>query len=67
METGEVSQPSRLVQCKECTIIIGPGYQETHPIPAPDGRGYLCWRCYESYLRQRERKAAGKGRVGGVG
>jgi hypothetical protein len=47
----------RIVKCKECTINIGQGFQETRPFIAPDGRGYLCWRCYESYERQQERKA----------
>jgi hypothetical protein len=60
----EAPQPlGNLAQCKECTILIGPGYQETRPIQAPDGKGVLCWRCYESYLRQQERKL--RARAGG--
>ncbi len=57
MDGAEPQESDSVVKCKECTIFIGPGYQETRPFPAPDGRGYLCWRCYESFLRQVERKA----------
>ena len=64
MDWEAAEPPGGLLQCKECTILIGPGYQETRPIQAPDGRGVLCWRCYESYLRQQERKA--RARAGGV-
>lgn len=51
------SGQQRATQCVECTIFIGPGYQETVPFPAPDGEGYVCWRCYESLLRVANRRA----------
>jgi hypothetical protein len=66
METGEMegsthergdSASPRPVQCRVCTIFIGEGFQETHPIPLPGGKGYVCWRCYESLRRQAERKS----------
>jgi len=62
MDEQSPPRPLRVVQCKECTILIGPGYQETRPFPSPDGRGVLCWRCYESYYRQLERRG-GQGRT----
>ncbi len=46
------------VQCRVCTIYIGEGYEETHPIPLPNGRGYVCWRCCESLRRQAEKRTA---------
>jgi hypothetical protein len=58
MDVEESPELEHAVKCKECTIYIGPGFTETRPISAPDGRGYYCWRCYESYLRQEERRAA---------
>lgn len=58
--TPQAPQPpsgrGRLVQCRECTIFIGEGYQETVPFPHPDGKGYVCWRCYESLQRVAERR-----------
>jgi len=51
---------SRPVHCKVCTILIGEGYQETTPIPSPDGKGYICWRCYESLMRQAEKRVRNK-------
>ncbi|MBI4494435.1 MAG: hypothetical protein HY690_16760 [Chloroflexi bacterium] len=48
---------TRPVQCRECTIFIGEDYQEKVPIPAPDGKGVVCWRCYESLVRTAERQA----------
>ena len=50
----------RPVSCRVCTILIGEGYQETHPIALPNGRGFVCWRCYESLRRQAERRAGDK-------
>jgi hypothetical protein len=26
-------------------------------LPDPEGRGYVCWRCFESLQRQAERRA----------
>jgi hypothetical protein len=39
------------IHCEVCGIIIGQGYVEVHPVPSPDGKGFVCWRCYE-YLRR---------------
>lgn len=49
--------PDGTVHCRVCTILIGPGYVETEPFPDPEGRGYVCWRCFESLQRQAERRA----------
>jgi hypothetical protein len=49
--------PDGAVHCRVCTILIGPGYVESEPIPDPDGRGVVCWRCFESLQRQAERRA----------
>ena len=49
--------PDGAVHCRVCTILIGPGYVESEPIPDPEGRGYVCWRCFESLQRQAERRA----------
>ncbi|MBX5489659.1 MAG: hypothetical protein IRZ14_00785 [Chloroflexi bacterium] len=49
--------PDGAVHCRVCTILIGPGYVETEPLPDPEGRGYVCWRCFESLQRQAERRA----------
>jgi len=49
--------PDGAVHCRVCTILIGPGYLESEPIPDPEGRGYVCWRCFESLQRQAERRA----------
>jgi hypothetical protein len=63
LETDELEAdlppaPDGAVHCRMCTILIGPGYVETEPIPDPEGRGgYVCWRCFESYQRQVERRA----------
>jgi hypothetical protein len=56
---GEVRQtPDGTVPCRECTILIGPGYVESEPIPHPQVPGkYVCWRCYESLQRQADRRA----------
>lgn len=48
----------RPLPCKVCTILIGEGYQETRPIELPEGKGYVCWRCYESLRRQAQKRAA---------
>jgi hypothetical protein len=48
---------SNLRQCEECTILIGEGYQETHPFLAPDGVSIVCSQCYESLLRRARREA----------
>jgi hypothetical protein len=63
LETDELEAdlppaPDGAVHCRMCTILIGPGYVETEPIPDPEGRGgYVCWRCFESHQRQVERRA----------
>src|SRR5262249_48179563 len=50
--------PDGAVHCRVCTILIGPGYVESEPIPDPEGRGgFVCWRCFESLQRQAERRA----------
>jgi len=49
--------PDGAVHCRVCTILIGPGYVEAEPLPDPEGRGYVCWRCFESLQRQAERRA----------
>jgi hypothetical protein len=57
-ETDLPPAPDGAVHCRVCTILIGPGYVESEPIPDPtDGRGYVCWRCFESLQRQAERRA----------
>jgi hypothetical protein len=53
--------PPRPVQCRVCTIYIGEGYEETEPIALPDGKGYVCWRCFESIRRQAEKRRATEG------
>jgi hypothetical protein len=50
--------PARPIHCRVCTIIIGKGYEEKRPIPLTNGRGYICWQCYESIRRQTARRAA---------
>jgi hypothetical protein len=62
LETEEIEgdlppAPEGAVHCRMCTILIGPGYVESEPLPDPEGRGYICWRCFESWQRQRERRA----------
>lgn len=52
--TSRAAQP---VSCTVCTILIGEGYQETYPIPLAGGKGYACWRCYESLRRQALKRA----------
>lgn len=50
--------PDGAVHCRVCTILIGPGYVETEPLPDPiESRGYVCWRCFESLQRQADRRA----------
>jgi hypothetical protein len=50
--------PARPVHCRVCTILIGRGYEEKRPIPLTQGRGFVCWQCYESIRRQSARRAA---------
>jgi hypothetical protein len=46
-------------RCHECTILIGQAYQEKYPFRSPlDRRSVVCWRCYESLQRRRDRSAA---------
>src|SRR5262249_61854277 len=50
--------PDGAVHCRVCTILIGPGYVESEPIPDPEGRGgFVCWRCLEALPRQGARRA----------
>src|SRR4051794_30180454 len=48
--------PTGILMCAECTILIGPGYIETTPLPHPHGAGVVCFRCLES-LERRARQA----------
>ena len=57
LETELPPAPDGAVHCRICTILIGPGYVESEPIVDSDGRGYVCWRCFESLQRQAERRA----------
>jgi hypothetical protein len=52
-----VTVPTGILMCAECTILIGPGYIETTPVPHPHGAGVVCFRCLES-LERRARRAA---------
>jgi hypothetical protein len=60
--------PPGVEHCSQCTILIGPGYVESEPFTHPDARGYVCWRCYESLERRRDRRlraeAAGQNGLG---
>jgi len=58
MREHGTSLPARPVHCRVCTIIIGQGYEEKRPIPLTNGRGFICWQCYESIRRQTMRRAA---------
>jgi hypothetical protein len=58
MREHGTSLPPRPVHCRVCTIIIGKGYEEKRPIPLTNGRGFVCWQCYESIRRQTLRRAA---------
>jgi hypothetical protein len=49
------SVPPGLLQCQECTILIGPGYLETEPFAHPAREGVVCWRCFESLERRAAR------------
>jgi hypothetical protein len=60
------SAPTRAVHCRVCTILIGEGYEETRPIPLPNSKGFVCWRCYESLRRQAERRATADKQSGGA-
>lgn len=54
-------------RCQECTILIGEAYQEKYPFRSPfDRRTVVCWRCYESLLRRKERQAARAAQSEGV-
>ena len=57
LDTDLLPAPEGAVHCRVCTILIGPGYVEREPIPDPEGRGYVCWRCFESLQRQADRRA----------
>jgi hypothetical protein len=57
LEADLAPAPPGVEHCRECTILIGPGYVESEPFQHPDGRGYVCWRCFESLQRRAERRA----------
>jgi len=63
---GNERVPPRPVHCRVCTIFIGEGYQETQPIPLPNGKGYVCWRCFESLKRQAEKRVTSDKRPEGA-
>ena len=56
------AQQGPTVSCDECTIQIGPGFQETIPFDFVDDAGpaprllRVCWRCWESLTRRRMRR-----------
>lgn len=56
---------SNLLQCAECTILIGEGYQEALPYTAPDGVSIVCSQCYDSLVRRARRDALEQERSGG--
>lgn len=47
-----VSQFQATIKCRDCEIFIGPGHEDTVPLPTPDGMGYLCRPCWQSYRRR---------------
>jgi len=57
LEADLAPAPPGVRHCRECTILIGPGYVEAEPFPHPEGRGYVCWRCFESLQRRADRRA----------
>lgn len=55
---------TRPIQCEECTIQIGEGYQESIPfefvddaLPRPKAL-VVCWRCWESLTRRKIKRQA---------
>ena len=59
-------QNEQPVQCDECTIQIGEGYEEATPFEFVDDSTpkprllVVCWRCWESLNRRRiKRQSAG--------
>ena len=50
------------IQCEECTIQIGDGYQESISFEFVDDEASVastlrvCWRCWESLARRRSRR-----------
>ena len=55
-ETEEIVPGDAEWRCQECTILIGEAYQEKLPFRSPlDGHAIVCWRCYESLQRRKER------------
>ena len=56
--TDLLPAPAGLLRCRECTILIGPGYLETEPFTHPARPGVECWRCFESLERRAQRHLA---------
>jgi hypothetical protein len=47
-----VSQYQATVKCRDCEIFIGVGHEDNVPLPAPDGLGYMCRPCWQSFRRR---------------
>jgi len=47
-----VSLYQATVKCRECEIFIGNGHEDRVPLPSPDGLGYLCRSCWQSFRRR---------------
>ena len=56
LEADLGAAPPGVKHCSQCTILIGPGYVEAEAYTHADARGYVCWRCYESLDRRRDRR-----------
>jgi hypothetical protein len=47
-----VSEFNATLKCRECEVFIGTGHEDQAPIPAPEGTGYFCRSCLESWNRR---------------
>jgi hypothetical protein len=47
-----VSQFQATIKCRDCEVFIGRGHEDTVPLPAPDGVGYMCRACWQSHRRR---------------
>lgn len=47
-----VSQFKATIKCRDCEIFIGLGHEDGVPLPAPDGVGYMCRACWQSFRRR---------------
>ena len=47
-----VSHFKATIKCRDCEIFIGPGHADGVPLPAPDGVGYVCRSCWQSFQRR---------------